>query len=201
MNDRSLLLDASDVKTLVTRVGTDALMDELISRLAEAIRLFDPETSQVPPRSGVYYEKPEWGLLEWMPAHFGAAGTTVKLVGYHPANPERLNIPTVLSTICVFDTNSGHLQGLVDGTFLTALRTGAASAVASRVLALPESRTLGVIGCGAQSVTQIHALSRCFDIERVIGCDIDPAASGSLARRMAFLDVPVEIVEHDFSVS
>ncbi len=194
MNAQSLLLDASDVRSVVTSVGRDALMDELIMRLTDAIRLYDPEVAQVPPRSGVHYRVPDWGLLEWMPAHLGQEGTTVKLVAYHPANPERHGLPTVISTICVFDTRSGHLMGLVDGTFLTALRTGAASAVASRQLALPQSRTLGVIGCGAQAVTQIHALSRVFPIEKVVAYDIRDDVARTLRDRVGFLDVSFDVV-------
>jgi ornithine cyclodeaminase/alanine dehydrogenase-like protein (mu-crystallin family) len=133
-------------------------------------------------------------LLEWMPAHFGAEGTTVKVVAYHPSNPARRGIPSVISTICRFETGSGHLVGLVDGTFLTAVRTGAASAVASRILAMERSRTLGVIGCGAQAVTQAHALSRAFPLERILAHDIDDGAARSLPHRVRFLDVPVEIV-------
>ena len=160
MPHNSLLLDASDLCSLVGRIGKDQFMDELIERLAAAIRDFDPEVVQVPPRNGVHYRKPEWGLLEAMPAHFGEAGTTVKLVGYHPANPERYELPSVVSTITVFDSHTGSLLGLLDGTFLTALRTGAASAVASRILASPGSRCVGVVGCGAQSVTQAIRGSR-----------------------------------------
>ena len=187
MSAQSLLLDASDVRSVVTSVGRDALMDALIVRLTEAIRAYDPDVSQMPPRSGVHYQVPEWGLLEWMPAHFGAQGTMVKLVGYHPANPERRGLPTVISTVCVFDTSSGHLMGLVDGTFLTAIRTGAASAVASRQLALPHSSTLGIIGCGAQAVTQVHALSRSFPIERIVAYDIRDDVARTLRDRVAFL--------------
>ena len=66
---------------------------------------------------------------------------------------------------------------MADGTFLTALRTGAASAVASSVLADPHSRTVGLIGCGAQAVTQLHALSRLFPIERVCLFDTDASVS------------------------
>ena len=194
MNNDTLFLDASDVRSLALRVGVDAFMDDLIARLTDAIRRVDPAVTQVPPRSGVYYEQPEWGLLECMPAHVGEEGTTVKLVGYHPGNPERRGLPSVISTLSVFDTRSGHLRGLVDGTFLTALRTGAASAVASRVLAMPDSRTVGVIGCGAQAVTQIHALSRVFPIRTIIAHDIRQEAARTLAARITFLDVPVSVV-------
>jgi len=194
MNAQSLLLDAADVRTIVERVGRDALMDSLIARLTEAIARHDPSVAQVPPRKGLHYRTPEWGLIEWMPAHFGSEGTTVKLVGYHPANPERRGLPTVISTISLFDASSGHLVGLMDGTFITALRTGAASAVASRVLAEPYSRTLGVIGCGAQAVTQVHALSRLFPLGRIIVHDVRDDVARTFRDRIGFLDVRVERV-------
>src|SRR5262245_48296244 len=104
MNGASLVLAASDVGAIVQRVGRDALMDALIARLADAINALNPRHVQVPPRSGVAYHTPEWGLLEWMPAHFGMKGTTVKIVGYHPTNPDCRGMPTVISTICLFDS-------------------------------------------------------------------------------------------------
>jgi L-lysine cyclodeaminase len=197
MNATSLLVDAADVRSIVQRIGRDALMDSLIGRLTEAIVRYDPTIAQVPPRGGLHYRTPEWGLLEWMPAHVGGEGTTVKLVGYHPANPERRGIPTIISTISLFDGSSGHLIGLIDGTLVTALRTGAASAIASRVLAEPRSRTLGVIGCGAQAVTQIHALSRLFSFDRIIAYDIRDDVARTLRDRVGFLDVRVERVRRE----
>jgi L-lysine cyclodeaminase len=194
MNAETLLLDAADVKKVVTQVGRDTLMDELIARIAAAIAAYNPDVAQVPPRDGVHYDTPDRGLLEWMPAHFGAQGTMVKLVGYHPSNPEQRGLPTVISTICFFDAHSGRLRALVDGTFLTALRTGAASAVASRVLAKQDSRKLGVIGCGAQAVTQIHALSRLFAFDEIIAYDRRPEVALTLAARVGFLELPVRIV-------
>ena len=65
-----------------------------------------------------------------------------------------------------FDVASGHLRAVIDGNFLTAIRTGAASAVASRVLARPEATILGLIGCGDQAVSQLHALSRVFPLQQ-----------------------------------
>jgi ornithine cyclodeaminase/alanine dehydrogenase-like protein (mu-crystallin family) len=194
MDDRSLLIDASDIRTLLRRIGPDALMDDLTTRLERAIRQYDPATAQVPARTGLQYESPEWGLLEWMPAHFGEQGTTSKLVAYHPANPVGYGMPSIVSTISMFDTRSGHLLALMDGTLLTAMRTGAASAVASRVLALPESRTLGVIGCGTQAVTQVHGLSRVFEIGKVIVYDVRDEVAATFAERTAFLDSPVTSV-------
>ena len=61
-------------------------------------------------------------------------------------------------------------------------------------MANPSSATLGVIGCGAQCVSQIHALGRIFPLERVVAFDTDPDASRSLASRCPFLDVKFEVV-------
>jgi ornithine cyclodeaminase len=119
-------------------------------------------------------------------------GTLMKMVGYHPSNPYRLGMPTILSTYSIFDADSGHLRAVVDGTLLTAMRTGAASALASQALARPDSRVVGLVGCGAQAVTQVHGLSRLFPIERVWGYDIDRQAAVSLAERLGWLDLEVE---------
>lgn len=75
----------------------------------------------------------------------------------------------------------------MDATFITALRTGAASAIASEILARPESASLGLIGCGAQAVTQLHALSRVFPLQKVYIHDTDPDTTLSFARRVGCL--------------
>lgn len=111
----------------------------------------------------------------------------IKVVGYHPSNPSKFNLPTIISTISEYDTNSGHLCAVIDGVLATAIRTGAASAVASKLMAHPESSTLGLIGCGTQAVTQLQALSLCFKIERVLIYDIDPNALSSFEKRCSAL--------------
>jgi ornithine cyclodeaminase/alanine dehydrogenase-like protein (mu-crystallin family) len=162
-------------------------MDDSIDRLAAACTEFDHEGFTVPSRGGFSYAKPVTGLIEWMPVLQHGKSVTVKMVTYHPTNPQKQRLPTILSSVLVFDTETGHLTGIVDGTFLTALRTGAASAVASRVLAQPTSSTLGLIGCGAQAVTQLHALARVFPIRKVLLHDVDPAAVRSFTRRVRYL--------------
>ncbi len=170
----TMIIGRDDLATIVTSVGLDALMDEMIDRLEAAIRSFDETKTHVRTRDGFHYLEPEVGLLEWMPVMQTGEATTIKVVGYHPANPTIRDLPTILSTISVYDTQTGHLSGLADGTFLTALRTGAASAVASKVLARPSSRILGLVGCGAQSITQMHALVRVFPIDQVYLTDANP---------------------------
>jgi ornithine cyclodeaminase/alanine dehydrogenase-like protein (mu-crystallin family) len=160
------------VAGIVAEVGIDALMDEMIERLTVATAEFDGSRTLVRARDGFHYTEPHVGLLEWMPVMHKGETTTIKVVGYHPSNPLERNLPTIISTISAYDTESGHLIGLVDGTFLTALRTGAASAVASRMLAKPDSHVLGLVGCGAQSLTQMHAILRSFPIDQVLIIDV-----------------------------
>ncbi|MEM7281304.1 MAG: ornithine cyclodeaminase family protein, partial [Pseudomonadota bacterium] len=108
----------------------------------------------------------------------------LKLVAYHPNNPDKHNLPTILSSIFVVNTATGHLSSIVDGTFLTALRTGAASAVATRYLHSKDANTLGVVGAGAQAVSQVHALSRVMSLETVLVYDVDPATQSNFPRRL-----------------
>ena len=186
---KTLVLAARDVEHIVDAIGVDALMDEVIDALGATLRNFDDAQYRVPVRDGFEYDDPAPGLLEWMPAMECGGGITVKLVGYHPRNPALKGLPTILSTALTFDSETGHLGSIIDGTFPTAIRTGAASAVASRILARPESRVLGIIGCGAQGMAQLHGMTRVFDLERVLVYDIDSQASRSFSERLEVLDL------------
>ncbi|MEM7065589.1 MAG: ornithine cyclodeaminase family protein [Cyanobacteria bacterium P01_B01_bin.77] len=184
---QTLVLSVEDTRHIVEYVGLDALMDEMIARLIKAFEQFDPTQTIVPVRTGFSYEQPHVGLVEWMPLFEKHRQIVVKAVGYHPQNPSLYNLPTVLSTVSAYDPKSGHLTAVIDGTFLTALRTGAASAIATQHLAAPDSQILGLIGVGAQAVTQLHGLSRCFDLKQVLIFDSDPAVSQTFAERIACL--------------
>jgi ornithine cyclodeaminase/alanine dehydrogenase-like protein (mu-crystallin family) len=194
---KTTLLTMDDISLIVRRVGIDRLMDELIERLELVFRRYQAQEMNIPARSGFFYSQPEEGLLEWMPVMKNGVQATIKVVGYHPANPDRRGLPTILSTISSYDVCSGSLVALADCTFLTALRTGAASAVASRLMARADSEVLGLIGAGAQSVTQLHALSRAFPLKKAVVYDTNPAASRSLARRTAFTGIEIEPVNLD----
>lgn len=188
------LLNASDIESIVIKTGLDELIDELTERLADQFTKLYDNPAQIPPRTGIQYMDPDLGLIEWMPASIAQGTASVKLVAYHPTNPAKRQLPTVISSICLFDTHSGHLSGILDGTFLTALRTGAMSAVATRSLASRSSKILGMFGCGAQAVTQTHALSRVLDFDEIIAYDIDPLALSSFNQRISFTGIPVRCV-------
>lgn len=184
---QTLILTVEDTRRIVEHVGLDRLMDEMINRLIQAFEQFDPAKTVVPVRTGFSYERPHVGLVEWMPLYEKHRQIMVKAVGYHPQNPGLYNLPTVLSTVSAYDPVSGHLSAVIDGTFLTALRTGAASAIATKLLASPNSQVLGLIGAGAQAITQLHGLSCCFDLKQVLIFDSDPTVSQSFAKRVACL--------------
>ncbi len=186
------ILASQDIGTIVKSIGINALLDALVEQLEGAFKSLDTQKANIPPRSGIHCQNPDLGLLEWMPASINQGRASLKIVGYHPTNPSKRKLPTILSSIGLFDTLSGHMECLLDGTFATALRTGAMSAIASKhMFSSDEPITLGIIGCGAQSVTQTHALSRIFKIKRILAYDTVPTASQSLGKRVSFSNVQV----------
>ena len=197
MTERSgqtLVLGADHVADIVSRVGLDTLLDELIARLRNVAADLEPDVTITMERAGFQYEKPELGLVEWMPAMELGRLVSIKTVGYHPSNPAQRQTPSVLATTTLHDTTDGRILAITDATLLTALRTAAASAVATDVLAAPDAAVLGIIGCGAQAVTQIHAISRVRPISSVLAFDTNPAVAQSLASRTP-VDAPITIVD------
>ncbi|MEM8583191.1 MAG: ornithine cyclodeaminase family protein [Bacteroidota bacterium] len=191
---KTLVLSRHDIQEITQDQGLDSLMDLLIERLEYAMRTHSEERISTPARSGFNYEKPNTGLVEWMPIYEHGGDVTIKVVGYHPDNPRLYDLPTIVSTVSAYDTATGHLLGIMDGVLPTALRTGAASAIATKYLAHPESSALGLIGCGAQSVTQLHGISRVLPIEKVYLYDTDENAIKSFAARVSVLGLDVDIV-------
>lgn len=190
---KTRVLAAADVTRLIHMVGRDGLMDLMIERLRARFLDHSPDAVEVRDRDGFRYEEPELGLLEWMPTHEVGGPVVVKMVGYHPTNPGRRGLPSVIATSSMWDTETGHLVAIADATLLTALRTGAASGLATELLARPGPVVVGLAGLGAQAVTQLHAISRVRTIDRVIGFDIDPEVVDTFAARTSFLDVDLEV--------
>ncbi|WP_254398883.1 ornithine cyclodeaminase family protein [Streptomyces sp. AC602_WCS936] len=190
------ILDRRDVAAVMALVGRDALMERVVERLTEGLADIGHGRRELSPlRDGFERSEPVPGILEWMPHRDPGDSITIKTVAYSPGNPERFSLPTIIGTVARYDDTTGALTALMDGVLLTAVRTGAASAVASRLLARPDSRTLGLVGAGAQAVTQLHALSLVFPLERALVWDTDPAHLESFARRAAFTGVPVQVAD------
>lgn len=196
-DEATLCLDVDDLAAVLGDVGLDRFTDELIDGLRTAFVDFDPQRVTHQARRGFNYTSPTTGLVEWMPAMTDGDIVSVKTVGYHPDNPLTRNLPSVLATVSIYDTATGRLTAVCEGTLLTALRTGAASAVMTDAMSRPNAVALGVVGCGAQAVTQIHAISRVRTIERLVVTDIDGANARSLAARLptGVFDGRIEVVD------
>jgi ornithine cyclodeaminase len=194
------IIGVGEVGQVVRHVGANTFMDTLIERLDNALATFDPDEIRTHDRTGFHYQTPSLGLVEWMPSHAVGRRVAIKTVGYHPDNPSALATPSVLATTSLYDTSDGRLAVVCEATVLTAFRTGAASALATRILASPDAATLGMIGCGAQAVSQIHALSRVRPLRRVIAHDADPVVAASLPGRLEGLglgDLRIDVVGQD----
>lgn len=182
----------NDLATIVRTVGLDVLLDDLIARMSAAFDEHGAGAVSTIDRSGFHYGKPDIGLIEWMPAMDIGRRVSIKTVGYHPTNPIERGDSTILASTALYDTVDGRLIALCEATFLTALRTGAASAIATDILGVEQPITLGLVGAGAQAVTQAHAISRIRPIERILAYDAHAEVAESLANRLPLTHVAVE---------
>jgi len=152
-------------------------MKEVISAVENAFLQWALGKAQMPPKSYLTVDK---GDFRAMPASLpGAAG--LKWVNVHPGNPPR-NLPTVMAVIIYNDPETGYPLAVMDGTDITAYRTGAASAVASKYLARKNSRTLGLVGAGRQAYTQLMAHAAVYDLQLIKVYDISEASIIRLIR-------------------
>jgi alanine dehydrogenase len=121
---------------------------------------------QMPPKSYLYYTAYN-GDLRTMPAYLEEEDITgVKIVNVHPGNPA-LGLPTVMALIVLISPQTGAPIAIMDGTYLTDIRTGAAGGIAAKYLARKDSKVIGLVGAGNQARTQLEALSEVFEPELV----------------------------------
>jgi ornithine cyclodeaminase/alanine dehydrogenase len=123
----------------------------------------------------------------------GAAG--MKWVSGFPDNRDK-SLPYISGLIILNDPDTGIPIAIMDATWVTAMRTGAATAVAAKYLARPESRTVGILACGVQGRTNLEALSCIFDVSHVRAYDPSHEAAQGFARDMQdALPVEVRVVD------
>ena len=126
----------------------------------------------------------------------GASWFAAKLNANFPNNPTRNALPTIQGVLILFDASCGAPLAVMDSIALTILRTAAATAVAARHLANPDARTVTIVGCGAQALTQLRALSVVRPLARVFAHDLDPARARGFAREATeLLGIPVEAID------
>ena len=131
---------------------------------------------------------PEEATSLFMPAFVHNPGAqnalTIKIVHLFPKNPAR-GLDFIQAAVMVFDAQSGKTLALLEGSTLTAIRTGAASGAATDLLARPDSREVAIFGAGAQGRTQLEAVCNVREIETVWIVDADPARAQAFADEMS----------------
>src|SRR5712692_10456225 len=145
-----LLLNETEVQRLL---DPDALLDAL----AESFRALSEGQVDAPKRIGA--SVPNTGFLLAMPAYQQGREVTVKLVSVFHGN-ERLGIPAHQALICLFDPQTGTPLSVMDGTYITALRTAGAAALSTRLLARTDTRVLAIVGAGVQGRSHLKMLPR-----------------------------------------
>ena len=169
-------------------------MGEIIDLLEIAFREKGEGRVELPPKPGIH---PGGGdnFIHAMPAYIPAMQSAgVKWVSGFPGNSER-GLPYITGLLILNDPQTGIPLAVMDCEWITAMRTAAATAVAARRLARPESSVLGILGCGVQGRTHVAALDVLFPLRRVMAYDIRPEAVRSFAeeikRRFDLEVVPV----------
>jgi len=149
-------------------------MGELVAAVRDAFAAYERGDAQMPAKS--YIDLPEYnGDFRSMPAYLRAAdwdAAGLKWVNVHPDNPDSFDLPTVMGTMIYSDPKNAYPLAIMDGTELTMKRTGAAAAVATDALAVADATSLGIVGAGVQSYTQLEAISEVRDIEEVVVSDL-----------------------------
>jgi ornithine cyclodeaminase/alanine dehydrogenase-like protein (mu-crystallin family) len=164
-----LILSAQDIRALLT-------IDDCIAAIEEAFLLHAQHRSVGPASLSLHVEG---GAFHVKAAALGRS-LAVKVNGNFFDNPAR-GLPRIQGVIVLGDAGDGRPLAILDSIDVTILRTGAATAVAARHLALPDAHTLLVCGCGLQGRISIEAIRRVRDIDEVLLYDVDPARAAALA--------------------
>lgn len=155
------ILSADDVRRAVT-------MPAAIDAVAGAFVQLSTGHATVPLRAHLQQSAHESHTFV-MPALLEqSGGLGLKVVSVFPHNGARHGLPSIHALVVVLDAATGRPAAALDGTYLTALRTGAVSGVATRALARPDARVLAIIGAGAQASHQVEAVCAARSIERVL---------------------------------
>jgi ornithine cyclodeaminase/alanine dehydrogenase len=196
MSTRLLYLCRADVE----RVALD--MPTIIGLLDRAFREKAAGRVEMPPKPGVH-PRPD-AFIHAMPAHIPALKSAgVKWVSGFPENLPR-GLPYISGLLILNDDETGLPVAVMDCTWITGARTGAATALAARHLARPDSAAVAVLGCGVQGHTNLAALATLFPLKRVYAYDTSRAAQERYvdsARRTLGLEAVGVTSPHDAVVA
>jgi alanine dehydrogenase len=147
-----LVLSEKELQSLID-------IEELVGALEQAHIQFSTGKAVMPVRQVVPLPQIK-GRITSMPAYLSETNALgMKVVTYFPENPKR-GLPIILATISLYDPQSGKILAVMEGSYITAIRTACVSALAAKTLANPETPVLAVLGAGVQARAQIRTLCK-----------------------------------------
>ena len=164
---------------VLTRPEVEELLDldDLVDALARAHEELSAGRASLPPRIAAFTDD---GLLGAMPGYVPSGGLGCKLVSLFAQNTE---LPTHQAAIVLFDASTGMLLALMDGTYITAIRTAAAAALAARLLSREDARVLAILGTGVQAESALRTFAAVRDWSEIRIAGRNPAKAQELAGR------------------
>jgi alanine dehydrogenase len=175
--DGTLLLTGRDIAALLT-------IEECMTAVEQAFKLYGEGRTQSPGILGVHARDGGFhikaGLLELHRSYFAA-----KVNANFPENAKRFGLPTIQGVVVLCDGENGYPLALMDSIEITIQRTGAATGVAAKYLARPDSKTVTICGCGNQGRISIRALTKVLPIEKVWAYDRDQEQTQRFATELA----------------
>jgi ornithine cyclodeaminase/alanine dehydrogenase len=178
----AILLSRRDVARLLD-------MNEVIEIMAGAFADLAQGQAVLPLRTPIFVPE-HAGVSLTMPALLKGSGALgLKVVSVYGQNPTRYQMPTVLATILLQDQNTGAVVAVMDGGYLTAVRTGAVAGLAARLLARKDAKVHTIIGTGGMARAQIWAVACARNIEKLVMYSVDP-----MDKRKAFLESLKDLV-------
>ena len=151
-----LYLSRADVEHLLD-------VDAMLEALARALAAYSSGAASAPPRTAVRLDH---GLLGVMPGYVPGVALESKLVSVFPGNDE-LGLPSHQGLIALFDEANGAPVAVMDGTYITAIRTGGTAAVATRILAREDASVLAILGAGVQGWSHLETFPRVRDFMEI----------------------------------
>jgi ornithine cyclodeaminase/alanine dehydrogenase len=172
-----LYLSQSDV------AAVGLTMSEIIAALERMFREKGEGRVEMPPKIGIH-PAPD-AFIHAMPASIPAQKAAgIKWVSGYPENSKR-GLPYISGLLILNDFETGIPLALMDATWITAKRTGAATALSAKYLARPNSATVGILGCGVQGRSNLEALKVLFPLQKVFAYDTHADRSDRYAQQMS----------------
>src|SRR5690606_19574533 len=176
----------SDAIRIINKVGVELMIEELANRIeADFARWAD---FVLAPRLASHSPQ---GVIELMPTSDGGR-YSFKYVNGHPGNTEA-GLQTVAAFGVLSDVATGYPVFMSEMTLLTAVRTAATSALAAKHLARPGSKTMAMIGLGAQSEFQALAFRHILGLEQIVAYDSDPEAGRKFVANLAATGISIRL--------